>query len=59
MADHKTASIVVIIRGSLSLRDIITDFAASSDLFECPGIPSGSMVRSISTLIIRYINKSI
>lgn len=44
VADHKTASIVIVIRGSLSLRDLITDIAAASDLFEADGLPPGSMV---------------
>ncbi|XP_023316995.1 sn1-specific diacylglycerol lipase beta-like isoform X2 [Trichogramma pretiosum] len=43
LADHKTSSIVVVIRGSLSLRDIITDIAAASDSFEPEGLPPGSM----------------
>ncbi|XP_034942156.1 sn1-specific diacylglycerol lipase beta-like isoform X2 [Chelonus insularis] len=43
VADHKTASIVIVIRGSLSLRDLITDIAAASDLFEPEGLPQGSM----------------
>lgn len=41
--DHKTCSIVVVIRGTLSLRDLITDIAAGSDTFECDGLPPGSM----------------
>ncbi|XP_014208367.1 sn1-specific diacylglycerol lipase beta-like [Copidosoma floridanum] len=43
LADHKTSSIVVVIRGSLSLRDLITDIAAASDSFETEGLPTGSM----------------
>ncbi|XP_058804009.1 diacylglycerol lipase-beta-like [Phymastichus coffea] len=43
VADHKTSSIIIVIRGSLSLRDIITDIAAASDSFEPEGFPSGSM----------------
>ncbi|XP_046750668.1 diacylglycerol lipase-beta-like isoform X2 [Diprion similis] len=43
VADHKTASIVIVIRGSLSLRDLFTDIAAASDLFEADGLPPGSM----------------
>lgn len=48
IADHKTANIVVAIRGSLSLRDLITDFAAASDSFECPGLPPNSTVSIIA-----------
>ncbi|KAH0561596.1 diacylglycerol lipase-beta-like isoform X2 [Cotesia glomerata] len=43
VADHKTASVVIVIRGSLSLRDLITDIAAASDSFEPEGLPPGSM----------------
>ncbi|XP_046490338.1 diacylglycerol lipase-beta [Neodiprion pinetum] len=43
VADHKTASIVIVIRGSLSLRDLFTDIAAASDVFEADGLPPGSM----------------
>ncbi|KAK0077093.1 hypothetical protein PV326_010305 [Microctonus aethiopoides] len=43
VVDHKTTSIVIVIRGSLSLRDLITDIAAASDLFEPEGLPPGSM----------------
>ncbi|OXU20644.1 hypothetical protein TSAR_014395 [Trichomalopsis sarcophagae] len=43
LADHKTSSIVIVIRGSLSLRDLITDIAAASDSFEPEGLPPGSM----------------
>ncbi|XP_076176575.1 diacylglycerol lipase-beta isoform X2 [Ptiloglossa arizonensis] len=44
--DHKTNSIVIIIRGSLSLRDILTDIAADSNIFECEGLPPGSAAHS-------------
>ncbi|XP_015595819.1 sn1-specific diacylglycerol lipase beta isoform X2 [Cephus cinctus] len=43
IADHKTSSIVIVIRGSISLRDLITDIAAASDSFEVEGLPPGSM----------------
>lgn len=43
IVDHKNSSIVIVIRGSLSLRDLLTDFAADSDVFECEGLPPGSM----------------
>ncbi|XP_051153410.1 diacylglycerol lipase-beta-like [Leptopilina boulardi] len=43
IADHKTSSIVIVIRGSLSLRDVITDINAASDTFEIEGLPPGSM----------------
>lgn len=47
IADHKSASIVIAIRGSLSLRDLITDIAAAADTFECPNIPPGSTVSNL------------
>ncbi|XP_063983800.1 diacylglycerol lipase-beta-like [Diachasmimorpha longicaudata] len=43
IADHKAATIVIVIRGSLSLRDLITDIAAASASFEPQGLPKGSM----------------
>ncbi|KAF7989027.1 hypothetical protein HCN44_007337 [Aphidius gifuensis] len=42
IADHKASSIVIVIRGSLSLRDLITDIAAASDTFEVNGLPKNS-----------------
>ncbi|XP_071573834.1 diacylglycerol lipase-beta-like isoform X1 [Temnothorax nylanderi] len=59
MVDHKTASIVVAIRGSLSLRDIITDFAAASDSFECPGVPPGSMAHKGMIIGVKVILKQL
>ncbi|XP_076236236.1 diacylglycerol lipase-beta [Calliopsis andreniformis] len=43
VVDHKTNNIVVVIRGSLSLRDIFTDIAADSEIFDCDGVPPGLM----------------
>lgn len=43
VVDHKTKKIVVVIRGTLSFRDFLTDIAADSDVFECEGLPPGSM----------------
>lgn len=39
IADHKTQSIVVAVRGSMSLRDIFTDLSAGSERFEAHGLP--------------------
>ena len=44
VADHKTGSIVVVVRGSISLRDIFTDMNASAEKFEAEGLPANSMV---------------
>ncbi|XP_043272623.1 diacylglycerol lipase-beta-like isoform X2 [Venturia canescens] len=43
IADHKTSSIVIAIRGSLSVRDLITDIAAASESFHPEGLPPDSM----------------
>ncbi|KAL1132360.1 hypothetical protein AAG570_010316 [Ranatra chinensis] len=42
VADHKTSNIVVVIRGSLSLRDVFTDLTALPEKLEAPGVPSDS-----------------
>ncbi|XP_031774668.1 sn1-specific diacylglycerol lipase beta-like [Apis florea] len=42
IADEKTNKIVIILRGSLSLRDVITDITADSVIFECEGVPPGA-----------------
>ncbi|XP_059481731.1 diacylglycerol lipase-beta-like isoform X2 [Neocloeon triangulifer] len=39
VADHSTKSIVVVMRGSISLRDIFTDFTAASYELEAPELP--------------------
>lgn len=50
IADHKTNCIVIVIRGTLSIRDIFTDLAADSEIFECEGLPPGSQAhRSMIT----------
>jgi sn1-specific diacylglycerol lipase len=42
LADHKTKSIVVSIRGSWSISDIFTDLAAQPEEFTAPGFPADS-----------------
>lgn len=42
IADHQTSSIVIAIRGSISLRDIFTDLTATSDKFEVEGVPENT-----------------
>lgn len=42
-ADHKTESIAVIIRGSISLRDVFTDLTAGADYLEIDGLPENTM----------------
>jgi hypothetical protein len=43
-ADHKTGSIVVVVRGSISMRDVFTDLNAGAEKFEAEGLPPNSMV---------------
>ncbi|XP_066586565.1 diacylglycerol lipase-beta-like [Prorops nasuta] len=59
IADHKTASIVVVVRGSLSLRDLITDIAAASDSFEPEGLPPGSMAHKGMIIGAKVILKTL
>lgn len=40
IADHVSESIVVAVRGSMSLRDIFTDLTAGSEKFDAYGLPS-------------------
>ncbi|XP_043487302.1 diacylglycerol lipase-beta-like [Polistes fuscatus] len=60
ITDHKTSSIAIVIRGSLSLRDLITDIAAASETFECSGLPPGSMAHkgmlSGAKVILKQLN---
>jgi hypothetical protein len=44
MADHKTGSIVLVVRGSISMRDVFTDLNAGAEKFEAEGLPPNSMV---------------
>lgn len=43
ITDHKTSSIVVVIRGSLSMRDVFTDLTALPEKIEGEGIPPNSL----------------
>ncbi|XP_026666472.1 sn1-specific diacylglycerol lipase beta-like isoform X2 [Ceratina calcarata] len=60
VVDHKMNCIVIVIRGSLSIRDIFTDIAADSESFECEGLPPGSQAhRAMITsakLILRQLD---
>nr|CAD7431978.1 unnamed protein product [Timema monikensis] len=42
--DHVTQSVVVTIRGSISLRDLFTDFTAGADRFDVEGLPPDTMI---------------
>lgn len=58
VADHKTGSIVLVVRGSISMRDIFTDLNAGAEKFEAEGLPPDSMVSVVVLIIItRLVNK--
>lgn len=57
IADHKTSSIVVAVRGSISLRDIFTDLTATSDKFEAEGFPPDTMAHKGMAIGAEYIVK--
>lgn len=44
ISDHRTKSIVLAVRGSISLRDIFTDLVAAPEKIDVEGLPEGSMV---------------
>lgn len=50
VADHDTQSVVLVMRGSISLRDIFTDFTAESYELEAPELPPNSKVRTNTAL---------
>ncbi|EAT48404.1 AAEL000558-PA [Aedes aegypti] len=58
LADHSTKSIVISIRGSLSMRDVFTDLVANAERFDAPGMPPDSsahrgMVAGVDCLLKR------
>lgn len=40
LADHRTKSIVIAVRGSLSMRDVFTDLTAGAERFAAAGMPA-------------------
>ncbi|XP_066995653.2 diacylglycerol lipase-beta isoform X2 [Anabrus simplex] len=58
-ADHKTRSIVLVIRGSISLRDVFTDLTAGAEFFDAPGIPANSMAHQGMIAGANYIKKDL
>lgn len=46
--DHETSSIVIAIRGSLSMRDIFTDLTAIVEKLDAYGVPPDSYVRLLN-----------
>lgn len=57
IADHKTASIVVAVRGSFSIRDVFTDLTANSEKFNVAGAPPDTMAHKGMLLGAQYIKK--
>ncbi|PSN51081.1 hypothetical protein C0J52_01501 [Blattella germanica] len=55
MADHKTGSIVISIRGSISMRDVFTDMNANAEKFEAEGLPPNSMAHRGMAVGAQYI----
>ncbi|KAJ9594887.1 hypothetical protein L9F63_013812, partial [Diploptera punctata] len=59
MADHKTGSIVVVVRGSITLRDVFTDMNASAERFDAAGLPPNSMAHRGMTIGAQYIKNDL
>ncbi|CAH0394561.1 unnamed protein product [Bemisia tabaci] len=59
VADHKTKSIVISIRGSISMRDIFTDLTAVADKFEVEGLPPDSMAHKGMIASANYVKKEL
>ncbi|XP_063221652.1 diacylglycerol lipase-beta-like [Bacillus rossius redtenbacheri] len=55
LLDHKTSSVVVAIRGSISLRDIFTDFTAGAEKFEVEGLPDDTMAHKGMVMGVKHI----
>ncbi|XP_065203555.1 diacylglycerol lipase-beta [Planococcus citri] len=59
LADHKTSSILICIRGSLSMRDIFTDLTATPEKFHVEGLPTGSLAHKGMLSSAKYIKKEL
>uniref|UniRef100_A0A8D9AJR1 sn-1-specific diacylglycerol lipase n=1 Tax=Cacopsylla melanoneura TaxID=428564 RepID=A0A8D9AJR1_9HEMI len=59
MTDHSTKSIVISVRGSISMRDIFTDLCAVSDKFEGEGIPPDTSAHKGMLMSANYIKKTL
>lgn len=55
VADHKTGSIVLVVRGSISMRDVFTDLNAGAEKFEAEGLPPNSMAHRGMAIGAHYI----
>ncbi|XP_043519402.1 diacylglycerol lipase-beta-like isoform X2 [Frieseomelitta varia] len=59
ITDKETNNIVIIVRGSLSLRDIITDITADSEVFICEGVPLNAQAHRSMITAARIILKQL
>ena len=59
IVDHKTSSIVIAIRGSISLRDVFTDLTATSEKFEAEGLPPDTMAHKGMSCGATYVAKKL
>lgn len=64
MADHKTKSIVISIRGSWSISDIFTDLSARPGEFTAPGFPEHTfahygMIMSCNQILKNLLNDNL
>lgn len=57
ISDHRTKSIVLAVRGSISLRDIFTDLVAAPEKIDVEGLPEGSMVSARFLLALQRLNR--
>lgn len=59
IADHRTGSIVIAVRGSISLRDIFTDLTAASEKFDAEGLPPDSMAHKGMIAGAKYLKRKL
>lgn len=55
VADHRTGNIVLVVRGSISMRDVFTDLNAGAEKFEAEWLPPNSMAHRGMAIGARYI----
>lgn len=55
IAHHETSSVVLAIRGSISLRDVLTDLTAASERFDADGMPPETMAHRGMIAGARYV----
>ncbi|XP_014245187.1 sn1-specific diacylglycerol lipase beta-like [Cimex lectularius] len=59
IADHKTSSIVIAIRGTLSMRDVFTDLTVVPEKLEGKGIPPGSLAHKGMLMCATMLKKQL